>query len=213
VVPSAIAFRHYHLLHHRFLGEPGRDSDVAPDWEARLVGRSAWRKLLWLLALPITYTIVHPLRVRPCLPVDRWWLANLTAVLLADAAIVAFLGWTPLLYLALSTYFSVGPHPTGAHILQEHIIFDLPCETASYYGPLNLVSGNHGLHVEHHDFPNIAGPNMARLHRLASGHYQDLFAHRSRLRCLWRFIADPGIGLDSRITTEAAGPRPAVSAS
>ena len=202
VVPSAIAFRHYHLLHHRFLGEPGRDSDVAPPWEARLVGRSAWRKLLWLLALPITYTVVHPLRVRPRLPLDRWFAANLAAVLLADATIVIALGWTPLLYLALSTYLSVGPHPTGAHILQEHIIFDGRYETASYYGPLNLVSSNHGLHVEHHDFPNIAGPNMTRLHRLASGHYRDLFAHRSRLRCLWRFIADPAIGLDSRITTD-----------
>jgi sphingolipid 4-desaturase/C4-monooxygenase len=113
----------------------------------------------------------------------------------------------------LRSWSQVSPHPTSAHVLQEQIVFDRPCETASYYGPLNRVSGNHGLHVEHHDFPNIAGPNMARLHALASRHYQGLFAHRSRLRCLWRFIADPGIGLDSRITTEAAGPRPAVSAS
>jgi sphingolipid delta-4 desaturase len=202
MVPAAIGFRHYHLLHHRFLGQPGLDADVAPAWEARLVGRAAWRKLFWLLALPFVYTIVHPLRVRQRLPIDCWLIANVGFVFAAAAIVVVLGGWTGFAYLALSSYFAVGPHPTGAHILQEHIIFDGRYETASYYGPINAISGNHGLHLEHHDFANVPGSRLGDVHRIASTYYRGRFSHRSRLESMWRFVADRRIGLDSRVTAD-----------
>jgi sphingolipid delta-4 desaturase len=199
LVPSAIAFRHFHLLHHRFLSEPGMDADVALSWEARLVGRRAWRKALWLLTLPIIYGIIHPLQVKERLPFDGWAILNIIVAVAVALSVILWCGWVPLLYLALSTYLAVGPHPTGAHILQEHIIFSGSYETASYYGPINAISGNHGYHVEHHDFSNIPGPRLDRLRAMAPEHYAGRFVHRSRLLTLWRFIVDPEIGLDRRI--------------
>jgi len=199
MVPAAIGFRHFHLLHHRFAGQPGLDADIAPRWEVRLVGRAAWRKFLWLLAMPFIYTVVHPLQVQRKLPIDFWFTANVVLVLAAAAMVVLFAGWTGFAYLALSSYFAVGPHPTGAHILQEHIIFDGCYETSSYYGPINAISGNIGFHVEHHDFANVPGSRIADLHRIAAAYYRGRFFHRSRLESLLRFVTDRRIGLDSRV--------------
>jgi len=199
VLPSALPFRHYHLLHHRFLGHPGLDADVPLAWEVALVGRSRFGKLLWVLAQPLTYAILNPLAVRPRIALDGWLVANCAAVIAASAAVALWLGPAALGYLGLSAYFAVGPHPTGAHILQEHVVFDGDYQTASYYGPINAISINHGFHVEHHDFPNIPGPRLPSLRQLAPDSYSKLFHHRSRLETLWRFITDPRVGLDSRV--------------
>jgi sphingolipid delta-4 desaturase len=203
VLPSAIAFRHYHLLHHRFLGRPELDADVPSRWEVDLVGRSRLGKLLWLLAQPITYSIVNPFQVRHRIALDRWLVANAVLVVATSAGLLALLGPASLAYLALSVYFAVGPHPTGAHILQEHIIFEGSYETASYYGPINAISINHGLHLEHHDFPSVAGSRLSELHRIAPEYYSRRFCHRSRLATLWRFVIDPRVALDSRVIRAA----------
>jgi sphingolipid delta-4 desaturase len=200
VLPSAMPFRHYHLLHHRFLGRPGLDADVASAWEVALVGRSRLGKLIWVLAQPFTYAVLNPLAVRRRVAVDAWLVVNCVAVIAAAYAIGLWWGPAALGYLGLSVYFAVGPHPTGAHILQEHIVFDGEYETASYYGSINAISINHGLHVEHHDFPNIPGSRLSTLRQLAPGSYAGLFRHRSRLKTLWTFIMDPRVGLDSRVT-------------
>jgi len=199
ILPSAIPFRHYHLLHHRFLGRSGLDADVPPRWEIELFGRSRIGKILWIVAQPITYAVVHPLQVQRRIKLDGWLLLNIGLVVAVSLAVAYSQGGAALAYLALSVYFSVGPHPTGAHILQEHIVFEGNYETASYYGPINAISINHGLHVEHHDFPNISGPRLTRLRRMAPKYYCGQFHHRSRLATLWRFIMDPGVSLDSRI--------------
>jgi sphingolipid delta-4 desaturase len=198
LVPSAVAFRHYHLLHHSFFGLRYMDSDVASHWEVRVVGRSSFRKLLWLLLLPLSYTVLHPLFVRRRLPLDRWLVANVVTTALTWVAIVLFAGWPAVAYLLVSTYLSVGPHPAGAHILQEHIAFDGGNGMASYYGPINLISVNLGHHLEHHDVPHIAGWRLPRLRKLAPQFYEDHVRHRSRLRGLWQFVTDANIGLDSR---------------
>jgi sphingolipid delta-4 desaturase len=164
------------------------------------------RKLLWLLLLPVFYGIVHPLQVRERLPFDRWAVANFVVVVVFGIGVLVLLGSSPYLYLALSTYLSVGPHPTGAHILQEHVNYgDLPYVNASYYGPINAISLNHGFHLEHHDFSNVPGPRLPRLRRLAPEFYSARFTHRSRLLSLWQFVMDPRLGIDSRVTATAGG--------
>ncbi len=203
VVPSAMAFRHYHLLHHRHLGERGADADAPMAWEVALVGRGPWRKALWLLAQPLFYAVIHPAQVRERVALDRWLVANIVVVLGATALVFFAWGWGALLYLALSAYFAIGPHPTGAHTIQEHFAIGGREETASYYGPVNLLSINHGLHLEHHDFPNIPGWRLARLRRLAPQFYGGRFAYRSRLASLWRFVADGELALDSRVIRAA----------
>lgn len=198
LVPSAVAFRHYHLLHHGFFGMRYMDSDVASHGEVRFVGRSRWRKLVWLLLLPLSYTVWHPLFVRRRLPLDGWLVANILSTAFAWVAVIAYGGWPAVAYLLVSTYLSVGPHPAGAHILQEHIAFDGGNGMASYYGPLNRISVNLGYHLEHHDIPQIAGWRLPQLQRLAPQFYKGQFRHTSRLRGLWQFVADSNIGLDSR---------------
>ena len=203
LVPSAMGFRHYHLLHHRCLGEPRMDADVALPWEIRLVGASRGRKFVWLVLLPVVYGLVHPLQVRKRLPLDGWLAANLFFVVGAAILVGIYLGSLSLLYLAVSTYLAVGPHPTGAHILQEHINFaGRSYETASYYGPVNAVSLNHGYHLEHHDFANVPGPRLHHVRRLAPEFYDARFAHASRLMSLWQFVFDRRISLGSRIVAD-----------
>jgi sphingolipid 4-desaturase/C4-monooxygenase len=196
VAPSAIAFRHYHLLHHRFPGELPRDADLPAEWETRLVGASTIRKALWLAQLPFAYSVLHPLKVRDRLPVDGWLIANVAVAVAAAVGIGALMDGPSLVYLLCSIYLAVGPHPTGAHILQEHVVFaGRSYYTASYYGPINAVSLNVGYHVEHHDFPNVPGPRLPQLRKLAPEFYGARFAHRSRLATLWQFVFDRRVTL------------------
>jgi sphingolipid delta-4 desaturase len=44
ILPAASSFRKYHLLHHRFHGDPALDGDLPSSYEVRLVGSSPWRK-------------------------------------------------------------------------------------------------------------------------------------------------------------------------
>jgi sphingolipid 4-desaturase/C4-monooxygenase len=156
------------------------------------VGSSSWRKLIWLIFLPLFYGLIHIAAVRERLRVDRWLVANTIIVLAFTGAMLAVFGWTSLAYLAVSSYLAAGPHPTGAHILQEHIIFAPESyETASYYGPVNLLSLNHGYHLEHHDFPGVPGLRLPQLHEMAHDFYAGRYVHRSRLATLWRFVFDP----------------------
>jgi sphingolipid delta-4 desaturase len=198
LVPSAMAFRHYHLLHHHHFGVRGMDSDVPASWEVRLVENHRLRKLAWLLLLPISYGLVHPLHTRARLPFDRWLFLNIVAVAIGWLLVLWLLGWPAIAYLLLSTYFATGPHPAGAHILQEHIAFDGGNGMASYYGPINLVSVNLGYHLEHHDMPAISGWRLPALRRVAPEFYESHYHHKSRLLGLWCFVFDHRIGLDSR---------------
>jgi sphingolipid delta-4 desaturase len=108
-------------------------------------------------------------------------------------------GANAVVYLLASTYLAVGPHATGAHILQEHISFEGRYETASYYGPINAVSMNFGLHVEHHDLPAVPSSRLGLVRRLAPAYYEGLFQHRSRWGAIWRFLTDHRIGIDTRV--------------
>src|SRR5574337_1367935 len=148
--PGAIAFRRYHLLHHAWQGDPALDADLPSDLEVRLVGRSAWRKAVWLLL----YFLVQGLRATR-LEIrlwDGWYAANVAVQAGLVAAVAALLGWTALLYLFLSSAFAIGLHPVGARWIQEHfLVFPGGQETFSYYGPLNALALNVGYHVEHHD--------------------------------------------------------------
>ena len=204
--PSAMAFWHYHLLHHYHFGVRGMDSDVPARWEVRVVGSRTWRKLLWLLLLPVSYALLHPLSVRARLPLDRWLALNVATCALAWTGVVWFFSWPGAIYLLLSTYFATGPHPAGAHILQEHVAFDGGNGMASYYGPINLVSVNLGYHLEHHDMPAVSGWRLPALRHIASEFYSSHYRHASRALGLWRFVFDDRIALDSRPIRELTAP-------
>ncbi len=196
--PGAIAFRKYHLLHHRFLGEPELDADVAPAWEARLVGHAWWRKAVWMTFFSISQAL-RPRKIRSVPLIDGWTLANAAVVATTDAVLVFFFGPFALAYVVVSMLFGLGLHPLGGRWIQEHYVTTPGQETYSYYGAANLLAFNVGYHNEHHDFMNVAWNRLPRIKARASEFYDPLASYRSWTAVLLRFVLDPRMSPYSRV--------------
>jgi sphingolipid delta-4 desaturase len=188
--PAAIEFRHQHLLHHKYLGEAtdpdGRDTQAPTHKEVDVVGHSGILKFLSFTFGRFFY------RARPAnaVPHDAWFVANVVACVVADAAVVALAGPRPLVYLLLSALVAFGPHVLGARRVAEHLTIRRGQPTNSYYGPLNRVAFDVGYHVEHHDFPAIPWRRMRRLHETATEHYAELATVRSWSRLIAVYFLD-----------------------
>ena len=213
VFPAAIGFRNYHLLHHKYLGIRGLDADVPTPTEARWVGTSWWRKTLWLSIFWAIQALQRPTTVKKIRTIDGWVVFNAFAMAAAMAPIVWFFGWWPVVYLFLSTLFSLGVHPVGARWIQEHYVFREGQETYSYYGPLNKLSFNMGYHNEHHDFPQVAWSHLPAIRATAPEFYDNLYHHRSWTRLLFHVLFSRKFHLYNRIVRRMPeGPKDAVAA-
>ena len=199
VFPAAIGFRNYHFLHHSHLAEYGYDADLAGPKEAQWVGNSPIRKMLWLLFFFFVEGFLRPARLKKVKLWEPWVVANLVVQVIVDVAVVYFLGWGALLYLALSAIFSVGLHPLGARWIQEHYLTNAPQETYGYYGIANKVAFNIGYHNEHHDLMTIPWNRLPKLKKMAPEFYDHLAHYKSYTALLFRFIFDRNLTLYSRI--------------
>lgn len=207
-LPSAIVFRTYHRAHHRHLGDPVMDPDIVSPFEARLVGRSRWRKAIWMALFALSQAL-RPLKVPGVRPPFAWVAANVLAVLTVDTLVLVLLGPASLCFLLCSTLFALGLHPLGGRWLQEHYLTERTQETYSYYGPGNLVSFNVGYHNEHHDFANVPWAFLPRVRRIAGEFYDDLRSYRSWTAVLLHFIFDRNMEPSSRLIHPARGRPPA----
>ena len=207
VMPSALAFRQYHLLHHQYLGQYEKDPDIVCHSEGRLVGNSPWRKAIWVSLLGVSQGL-RPFKVKGIKRADRWILANILVVVLIDALILLLIGPKALAYLGLSTFFALGLHPVGGRWIQEHYETKDGQETYSYYGPLNRLCFNMGYHNEHHDFSNVPWNNLPKLKKLAPEYYNNLKSYRSWVALLFKFIFDPSMTTYSRIVRPPQRPSP-----
>ncbi len=208
-LPSAMAFRKYHLMHHKYLGQYERDPDIVMKTEASLIGNSPLKKALWIALLSVSQ-MLRPLKVKLLIGKkigDGWMTANMLVQLLVDIAVVYFFGWAGLVYLLLSTFFALGLHPLGGRWIQEHYSRDRAQDTHSYYGPLNRVCFNMGYHVEHHDFANIPWNNLPKLKKVAAEFYDDRFYYRSWLAVVWNFIFDKEMSAYSRVIRKPTAPK------
>lgn len=130
-----------------------------------------------------------------------------------------FAGGKALGYLVLSSFLAGSLHPCAGHFIAEHYIFnspkpsssvdpltqtDLP-ETFSYYGPLNYLTYNVGLHNEHHDFPAVPWTRLWKLNAIAREFYVDLPRCESWVGTIGRFIGDEGVGMRSRVKRREGG--------
>ncbi|MCI0571588.1 MAG: fatty acid desaturase [Myxococcaceae bacterium] len=197
--PAAISFRKYHLLHHRYQGDPEMDADLAAPFEAKFVGNSALGKAFWLLNFWAFQALRVP-RLKKVPFFDGWYVANLLLQVGVVVGTVVFMGWGALAYLFLSSIFSIGLHPVGARWIQEHYLVHPEQETYSYYGPLNRVAFNVGYHNEHHDVMRVPWMRLPKVRALAPEFYENLVSHRSWTGLLLRFIFDPKLSLYSRMT-------------
>jgi sphingolipid 4-desaturase/C4-monooxygenase len=196
-LPSSVSFQRYHLKHHAFQGVYDLDADLPSYWEARLIGKSALGKAVWLMLFPI-FQVTRPPRLKEIRMMDRWIVLNIAIQMASNAAVYFILGPKALAYLLISFFFSVGLHPLGARWIQEHYLTDPPQETYSYYGPLNWIAFNVGYHNEHHDLPSIPWNHLPAVREAVPEVYDSLVYHTSWTKLLFRFLFDSKISLFSR---------------
>ncbi|MEK7403045.1 MAG: fatty acid desaturase [Gemmatimonadota bacterium] len=204
ILPGAIAFRRYHILHHNHQGDSELDADLPSPREARLVGNSTIRKIVWLALYFVAQISRVPMLHRVKL-IDGWYAANILVQAAFIAAVVYAWGWASLIYLLLSSILAIGLHPVGARWIQEHFLTHPGGqETFSYYGPLNAIAFNVGYHNEHHDLMRVPWMHLPRIRRMAPELYDPLHHHTSWTRLLFRFLFDPTLGLHSRVVRQPA---------
>ena len=199
LVPSAIAFRNFHLLHHRYQGELGWDSDLPGPREANFVRNNPLLKALWLLFFPLVRVFLRPLRVKKVLLIELWSVLNFFASVGAASAVLYYWGYASFFYLVFSLIAASGLHPLGARWIQEHYTLNSKQETFSYYGPMNKLSFNVGFHNEHHDFMMIPWSRLPEIKKIAPEYYDKLDHHTSWARLFLNFILNPKFSLFCRI--------------
>ena len=195
-VPCAIAFKKYHLDHHKYMGNEDIDVDLPTEFEARLF-TNKFSKFIWVVFQGFFYSL-RPLFVRP-LPMQPMEALNFAVQFTFDALVYIYLGPKALAYMIAGSFMGMGLHPVAGHFISEHYMFKNGFETFSYYGPLNMLTFNVGYHNEHHDFPNVPGSLLPKVREIAPEYYKDLPSHNSWTRVLFDFIMDPAIGPYARI--------------
>ena len=212
----------YHLTHHKSLGVDGLDTDLPTALEAVFLDSVAGKA--FFATFQIFFYALRPMFIYK-LPLTNLHAANIAAQLLFDAAIYHYLSGHALAYFILSSFLAGSLHPCAGHFIAEHYVFErskatqtarskvtttitkntpLP-ETYSYYGPLNLLTYNVGLHNEHHDFPAIPWSRLPALHETAKEFYADLPSHDSWVYVLWQFVWDKEVGLWCRVKRNEGG--------
>jgi sphingolipid 4-desaturase/C4-monooxygenase len=188
VFPSALAFRHYHMVHHRHLGHEQKDPDVCGPRESKLVSNSWWRKLLWISLFSFSQAL-RPFKLpRNLRKFDGWMAINILVCLVSNFLVFIIIGPKGLAFLFLSMFFSLGLHPLGGRWLQEHYTLNPKQETYSYYGPLNILTFNIGYHNEHHDLMQVPWRSLPKLKSLAPEFYESLEQRPSLTKMLINFI-------------------------
>lgn len=196
-VPYAMAFKPYHLEHHKYLGEDGTDTDLPTKFES-VVLRNVLGKAFFA-TFQIFFYALRPGFVRAQRP-TIWHLLNITFILLFNTLLVRTFGWTPLIYLLESSFFAGSLHPCAAHFIAEHYMFGgIQQETWSYYGALNILAYNVGYHNEHHDFPSVPWTRLPQLRKIAPEFYDCLPRHTSWPMVTVRFILGNDSGLWARV--------------
>lgn len=195
VLPGAIAFGKYHLLHHRHMGDMELDAGVPGPIESRVIGRSGLMKGLWIAGTFVVQGAIRPARMNRVRTFDGWTIVNVIVQVAAMALLIELTGAGPFTYLLASSILAIGFHPLGARWVQEHFALVPGQETYSYYGPLNKVSFNVGYHNEHHDIVTIPWSKLPIVRGTASEFYDSLHSYGSWTSLFVRFLSDRHITL------------------
>ncbi|GAO18884.1 uncharacterized protein UV8b_07577 [Ustilaginoidea virens] len=214
-VPYSAAFRPYHLTHHKSLGVDGLDTDLPTAVEAFFLDSILGKA--FFCTFQIFFYALRPMVVYR-IPFSWVHLVNMAAQLGFDALVLRHASCSGLLYLLLSSFLAGSLHPLAGHFIAEHYVYEtvtptqrdpanlapLP-ETFSYYGPLNWLTYNVGLHNEHHDFPAVPWTRLPAVHETAKEFYEPLPRHESWVYAIWRFVWDDSVGLNCRVKRKNGG--------
>ena len=219
-IPYSASFRPYHLTHHKSLGVDGLDTDLPTALEAWFLDSVAGKA--FFCTFQILFYALRPMMVYK-LPSTWIHALNIVTQVAFDYLIVRYLGGVALAYFIMSSFFAGSLHPCAGHFIAEHYVFNQhsnslmptpmtmskpappPTETYSYYGILNLLTYNVGLHNEHHDFPAIPWTRLWKLNDIANEFYRDLPCHHSWVGVMWQFIIDKEVGLWCRVKRKGGG--------
>ncbi|EER03093.1 membrane fatty acid desaturase, putative [Perkinsus marinus ATCC 50983] len=200
-VAMMATFRRYHLDHHSSQGVPKVDVDLPTRFEANLF-QHKFGKFVWAFFQPFFYAL-RPMVVHP-LPMSLYELTNWLVQLPFDILVVKCLGWKSFFYLIGGLFMGLSIfNPISGHFIAEHYEFVYGQETYSYYGPLNFIVYNVGLHNEHHDFPNVAGFNLWKVKAIAPEWY-DIPSYTSWTKVLYQFITGDNMNLYCRVMRKHA---------
>lgn len=203
------------------MGVDGLDVDLPTALEAWFFDSVAGKA--FFATFQILFYALRPMMVYN-LPLTSIHAFNIVVQIAFDWVLVHFAGGRALGYLILSSFLAGSLHPCAGHFIAEHYVFqqhtklqngsiagrsaslgvETP-ETFSYYGPLNWLTYNVGLHNEHHDFPAIPWTRLWKLNRIASEFYDDLPCHYSWSYVIWQFITDSEVGLWCRVKRKQGG--------
>ncbi|KAI1380858.1 sphingolipid delta4-desaturase [Hypoxylon crocopeplum] len=214
-IPYSASFRPYHLTHHKSLGVDGLDTDLPTALEAVFLDSILGKA--FFCTFQIFFYAVRPMCVYR---VPFTWVSatNVAAQVAFDLVVIKTLGAQSMLYFLLSSFLAGSLHPLAGHFIAEHYVYEtvtpaqanpdnkLPVpETYSYYGPLNFLTYNVGLHNEHHDFPAVPWTRLPKLYEIANEFYADLPRHESWTYVIWRFIFDENVGIRCRVKRKEGG--------
>jgi sphingolipid 4-desaturase/C4-monooxygenase len=202
VIPYAMMFKTYHAEHHRYQGWDGVDTDVPAPAEAKILSKSFFGKLFFLV-FQVGFYALRPCVVRP-LEVTVMHVANYAFIVPVQLSVMYYFGMGPVLFWALSTFLACSLHPMAGHFISEHYVFDAKSkqETFSYYGPLNFFGYNVGYHNEHHDFPNVPWSRLGALKDTAPEYYDKLETCSSWPGTLVRFLFNSDMNSYCRVKRE-----------
>ncbi|CAL3971263.1 unnamed protein product [Diplocarpon coronariae] len=214
-VPYSASFRPYHLTHHKSLGVDGLDTDLPTALEAVFLDSILGKA--FFCTFQIFFYALRPVFVYT-VPFTAIHFINIFVQVAFDYLLVQVGSAHSLYYLILSSFLAGSLHPCAGHFIAEHYIFEkqplaakdpltqtLVPETFSYYGPLNLLTYNVGLHNEHHDFPAVPWTRLPRLHELAREFYAELPRHESWVGVIWQFVWDREVGMTCRVKRKDGG--------
>jgi sphingolipid 4-desaturase/C4-monooxygenase len=217
-LPYSAAFRPYHLTHHKSLGVAGLDTDLPTAMEAVLLDSVLGKA--FFCTFQILFYAIRPMLVYR-LPFTSIHFLNVLAQFGFNYFVFCLWGWKPLLYFLLSSFLAGSLHPCAAHFIAEHYILSAlknikpqtdtlgpaatPTETYSYYGPLNVLCYNVGLHNEHHDFPAIPWTRLPAVRTIAAEFYDELPCHDSWVGVMFTFITDSQTGMWARVKRKEGG--------
>ena len=198
----------------------GLDTDLPTTFEALFLDSVLGKA--FFCTFQILFYALRPMLVYK-LPLTKMHLLNVVAQLAFDYWVIAQLGGRALAYFILSSFLAGSLHPCAGHFIAEHYVFEkqpqpqpqaardsaakrVPVpETYSYYGPLNALTYNVGLHNEHHDFPAVPWTRLPTLNRIAHEFYDGLPHHRSWTYVMWQFVWDPDVSLWCRVKRSEGG--------
>jgi sphingolipid delta-4 desaturase len=217
-INSLTSAQPYHLTHHKSLGVDGLDTDLPTALEAFFLDSIAGKA--FFCTFQILFYALRPMMVYQ-IPLTKIHALNVVVQLLFDYVLIQAWGGKAVGYFILSSFLAGSLHPVAGHFIAEHYVFDraslenklardpkqnIPVpETFSYYGPLNFLTYNVGLHNEHHDFPAIPWSRLWKVNEIAKEFYQDLPTHRSWVGVIWQFIMDKEVGLWCRVKRKEGG--------